>query len=203
MMQTIDVPSRIFGSPLDAETESFIVDCQRSIEAFQDNWDVHRIEQYVAADFRLVTAVLRWIDHTRQANNHRFLEWGCGFAVMATIAASDGWDSVGIESESVLIDQAHKLAHLRPVRPELFLGNFLPKGADDLADDPYHPSLNHPQKPAYDSIGLELDDFGVIYSYPWPGENWFHEAVVDRYGARGVIHIQFAGPNDVRVFQKR
>lgn len=202
MLERISLPPRIQDRVLDSTTESFLIRCERAIGRFQDNWDVHRIEQYVAADFRAVIRVLRWVQETRQSANGRFLEWGCGFGVVAAQASVDGWDAIGIESESVLITQARQLAEDHDLTVELVEGNFLPAGAESLSDDPCHPSLNHPETPAYEAIGLDLDDFGVIYSYPWPGENLFHETVVERYAAAGTIHIQFAGPNDVRVFVK-
>ncbi|WP_404309778.1 class I SAM-dependent methyltransferase [Neorhodopirellula lusitana] len=86
--------------------------------------------------------------------------------------------------------------------PELFRGNFLPSGADDLADDPTLPSLGHDVPPAYRSIGLDLDDFAVVYSYPWPGEDEFHESVFAEHAAPGAILVQFAGPNDTRAWRR-
>ena len=89
-----------------------------------------------------------------------------------------------------------------PTKIELIHGNFLPPGADSLADDPTLPSLGHPLPEAYSKIGLNLDDFAIVYSYPWPGEDDFHELVFDRYAESGALLVQFCGPNDVRVCRK-
>ncbi|MEM9828712.1 MAG: class I SAM-dependent methyltransferase, partial [Planctomycetota bacterium] len=70
------------------------------------------------------------------------------------------------------------------------------------ADDPTLPSLNHPQRDPYALIESDIDDFAVIYSYPWPGEEWFHRDVFDRHAREHAIHLQFLGPNDVCAFRK-
>ncbi|MEM9644257.1 MAG: class I SAM-dependent methyltransferase, partial [Planctomycetota bacterium] len=65
------------------------------------------------------------------------------------------------------------------------------------------PSLGHVAESAYETLGLELDDFAIVYSYPWPGENAFHEDVFEYRAAAGAIHVQFAGPHDMRAWRKR
>lgn len=198
-------------------------DLRCRIETFQDRWDVEQIEQFVAADYLLVYQTLAWLRGSQMMIGNRFLEWGCGFAAVTLIADSLGWDCIGVESESTLIghgrktvadwcdmlrDEAaadpasHSAVDHPPARPpELIRGNFLPGGADRLADDPTLPSLGHDCEPVYRSLGLELDDFSVVYSYPWPGEDEFHESVFDRYAARGAVLVQFCGPNDVRAWR--
>ena len=185
------------------------------IEAFQDRWDVPQIEQFVAADYELVYQTLDWVRESQLLIGNRFLEWGCGFATVTLIADQLGFEAIGIESEATLIKQGRKTIEdwwnvvsqeagpaspaSRP--PELFCGNFLPPGADRLADDPTLPSLGHQVVSAYEQIGLDLDDFAVVYSYPWPGEDEFHEAVFEKHAAPGAILVQFAGPNDTRAWR--
>ncbi len=54
----------------------------------------------------------------------------------------------------------------------------------------------------YQQLEMELSDFAIVYSYPWPGEDDFHEVVFDRYAERGAVLLQFCGPNDVRPWRK-
>lgn len=188
-------------------------DLRERIETFQDRWDIPQIEQFVAADYLLVYQTLSWLRESQMMIGNRFVEWGCGFAAVTLMADTLGWDAVGIESETVLIEHGRRTLRewcgaLRGDRagaisppPELVLGNFLPPGAEDLADDPTLPSLGHLADCAYQSLGWGLDDFAVVYSYPWPGEDQFHEQVFDRYAARGAILVQFCGPNDMRVWR--
>ncbi|MFG0254460.1 MAG: class I SAM-dependent methyltransferase [Rhodopirellula sp. JB053] len=240
MLEPITLPRDIDSRKIPTPVHSMVHDLRCRIEAFQDRWDVPQIEQFVAADYELVYQTLEWIRQTQMMIGNRFLEWGCGFAAVTVLADYLGWDCVGVESESILLQHGRKTvsdwsralqspadngaecsgrsaipaselgSELRPNKeprpnqeqgPELVLGNFLPAGAEELADDPTLPSLGHAGDNAYEVLGLELDDFSVVYSYPWPGEDEFHEAVFDRFAARGAILVQFCGPNDVRAWR--
>ena len=172
------------------------------IEAFQDRWDQHHAEQFVAADYELVYQTLQWIQGHHPAIGNRFLEWGCGFAAVACLADQLGWNSHAIEAHPDLIGQARKTIASWPAAVELVEGNFLPPGASELAFDPTLPSLGHGGDSAYHAWDLDLDDFAVVYSYPWPGEDEFHEDVFDRYAAIGALLLMFIGPNEMRLSRK-
>lgn len=213
MLQPIPLPKQLDARPVPQTVHAMVHDLRCRIETFQDRWDIPQIEQFVAADYQLVYQTLAWLRETQVMIGNRFVEWGCGFAAVTLMADALGWDAIGIESEAVLIEHGRTtLAEwCGPLRdstsdskselPELVLGNFLPPGAEDLADDPTLPSLGHCAESAYETLGWELDDFAVVYSYPWPGEDQFHEQVFDQYAARGAILVQFCGPNDMRVWR--
>lgn len=207
MLERIDLPRTIDTLVMPAEIKLAITTSKRRIEAFQDRWDRPQIEQFVAADYELVFQTLTWLRNQPTLIGNRFLEWGCGFSVVACLAAKLGFDSIGIEAEPDLIAGGRKtiddLFDATEIGPELIEGNFLPADSEDLADDPTLPSLGHPVPSAYDQLGLDLDDFAIVYSYPWPGENRFHEDVFDAHAAVGAIHVQFAGPNEMRLWRKR
>jgi len=225
LLQQVEIPVGLDERSIPAATEGWIQQLLQRIEAFQDRWEVEQIEQFVAADYRFVYQTLSWVRETQLLTNNRFVEWGCGFAAVTTMAAQLGWSAVGIESEEVLLkhgrrtiadeseserkqegqsaeDRSNSLTCRSGLDVELIAGNFLPAGAERLADDPTLPSVGHPTPPAYGTLGLDLDDFGTVYSYPWPGENLFHQMVFDRYGGRGALLVEFCGPNEVRVWRK-
>ncbi|WP_146416376.1 MULTISPECIES: class I SAM-dependent methyltransferase [Crateriforma] len=206
MLIPIDLPRRWDERPLPAEIRLAITAARQRIETFQDCWDRDAIEQFVAADYEAVYQTLAWVKESQPLPGNRFCEWGCGFAVVACLATELGFDSIGIETEPDLIRQGRDtLADWfdpPALGPELVAGNFLPPGTECLADDPTLPSLGHHSDSAYEILGLDLDDFAVVYSYPWPGENDYHCDVFDARATVGAIHIQFAGPHDVRVYRK-
>lgn len=175
---------------------------RQRIEAFQDRWDVPVIEQYVAADFCHVTSVLQYLRGTPLPIGNRFLEWGSGFGLITMLASRMGFSAIGIEAEPELVQRARDAAVQEQLGGEFCHGNFLPAGGEELSDNPLHPSLNHSPMDAYETIGLELDDFSIVYSYPWPGEDQFHRDVFARFAAPGGLYVQFIGPNDVRVWRK-
>ena len=207
-LRRIELPSDLIDREPPPHQCEWIERFQHDIQAFQDRWDIADVVQYVAADFSLVAATLRFItQHVPRPSGieNRFLEWGCGFGVITLIAADQGFDAVGIETKEVLLDAGARtrdeLSLLSPMG-QYVAGNFLPAGAEALADYPTHPSLHHPVGDAYAKAGLDVDDFGIIYSYPWPGENAFHRRVFETHAATGSVHVQFVGPNDVQAWQK-
>jgi len=179
-----------------------IEETERRIEAFQDCWDRPQIEQFVAADYRHVFQTLVWTIENQLTIGRRFVEWGCGFAVVSAIADHLGLDAIGIEAEADLLAEGKKTIAQWKSSAELIHGNFLPPGSESLADDPLLPSLGHPAGCGYQQLGLDLDDFAIVYAYPWPGEDDFHELVFDRYATTGALLILFCGPNDIRVWRK-
>lgn len=207
MLSRIPIPPAIDSEPIAAELVDRLAKAAGRIQSFQDRWDRPQIEQFVAADYAHVYQAIRWTLATQIRIGDRFLEWGCGFSVVSAMASTLGLDVVGIESESELLAQGRQTIAdwfaTSGEGPELVCGNFLPPGAEGLADDPMLPSLGHPVPSAYKTIGLDLDDFAIVYSYPWPGEDEFHETVFDRHAAAGALLLMFCGPNDLRLMRKR
>jgi hypothetical protein len=203
VLTRIPLPAEIDQRTIPPEVEAGIGRAKARIEAFQDRWDRPQIEQFVAADYQLVYQSLAWMLQSQPLLGHRFLEWGCGFAVVSAMAAQLGLDAIGFESERDLLAEGRKTVAEWNATVELIHGNFLPRGAESLADDPMLPSLGHDVACGYQQLGLDLDDFAIVYAYPWPGEDDFHEAVFDRFAAPGAILILFCGPNDVRLWRKK
>ncbi len=202
MLEPIEIPSSIDRVALPAEVQSQLAAARLRIQAFQDCWTRPQIEQFVAADYELVYQALVWILQTQPTIGRRFLEWGCGFAFVSAIASLLELDATGIESEAVLLREGRKTIDDWSEPVELIQGNFLPHGSESLADDPTLPSLGHEVACAYEIMDSELDDFSIVYSYPWPGEDEFHADVFNRYAAVGALLLQFRGPNDVCLWRK-
>lgn len=202
MLTPIPLPSAVDARSIPPAIRDHIDRDRGRIEAFQDRWDRPQIEQFVAADFLHVYQSLDWLLETQITIGQRFLEWGCGFAVVTALAESLGLSAIGMEAESVLIKHGRETLRWWQSDAELIEGNFLPSGCGALAADQGLPSLGHPVDSAYDHLGLDLDDFSIVYSYPWPGEDDFHEAVFDARAANGALLLMFCGPNDIRLYRR-
>jgi len=202
VLSRIEIPSFVDQTPVPQSIERLIGEARARIETFQDRWDQPQMEQFVAADYRHVYQSIHWTLQTQLLIGRRFLEWGCGFAVVSALAATFDLEVIGIEAEGDLLRQGRHTIATWDAAVELVHGNFLPDRAESLAADPTLPSIGHVVASAYEAIGLDLDDFALVYSYPWPGEDNFHEAVFDRYGARGALLMMFCGPNDIRMCRK-
>ena len=202
MLEPIELPNSVVDRDVPKQVREQIEAARLRIQAFQDRWDHPQIEQFVAADYFHVYQTLVWIHDTQLMIGSRFLEWGCGFAIVCAMADSLGFDTIGIEAEDDLLHQGRQTIRDWNAKVELVHGNFLPPGAESLADDPTLPSLGHPVANAYQQLEMDLDDFAVVYAYPWPGEETFHEEVFDRYAAAGALLVLFCGPNDIRVWRR-
>jgi SAM-dependent methyltransferase len=201
-LRRVEIPHAQLDLPVETVFHERIVQAKSLIEQFHDRWTRDSIEQFVPADYDLVYRSLRAIVRYEPLIGNRFLEWGCGFGVVTAFAYELGLDAIGVEAESTLLEQAKRLLAQWQVPAQLEWGNFVPAGGELLVDDPNVPSLSHPVPNVYGKLGLEIDDFAVIYAYPWPGEDDFFESLFARYAAKGAYLIQFRGPNDVRVLQK-
>lgn len=202
MLEEVAIPSNVADRSIPPEVYRWIVEARNRVQAFQDRWDRPQIEQFVACDYELVYQVLGWMLEQDLPRGRKFLEWGCGFAAVCGLASCLGYDVIGIEAEDDLLVQGHRLLSDWGQPAELFHGNFLPRGADDLADDPTLPSLGHPVQDCYERIGLEVDDFAIIFAYPWPGEEDFLADVFERHAAGKALLLQFCGPYDARLWRK-
>lgn len=199
---SVGLPIDIDLTPIPAEIEREIELARTRIQAFQDRWDQPQIEQFVASDFELVYRVLRWIVERDLMIGRRMVEWGCGFAVVASLASTLGLDVTGIEAERRLLEEAESTVADFATPVDLVWGNFLPVGSEKLSPNPDFPSLGHRVPSAYRQMGDDLDDFALVFGYPWPGEWEFHEAVFAHYGAPGALLVLFCGPHDIRVWRK-
>ncbi|QDT12062.1 class I SAM-dependent methyltransferase [Planctomycetes bacterium K23_9] len=202
MIEPIDIPSSIDREPIPDDVASQLAIARQRIETFQDRWDRPQIEQFVAADYEMVYQVLCWTLKSQPMIGRRFLEWGCGFAVVSAIASYLQFDSIGIEAEPELLHEGRKTIEQWDQPVELVQGNFLPLGSDSLADDPTLPSLGHQVPCGYSAIDSELSDFALVYSYPWPGEGDFHADVFSRFASPGGLLLQFCGPNEMCLWRK-
>lgn len=203
MLEEIQIPSNVTERSIPPEVYHWIVEARNRVQAFQDRWDRPQIEQFVACDYELVYQTLSWLLESQLPIGRRFLEWGCGFSAVCGLASSLGLDVIGIEAEHELLTHGRKLLSDWQQPADLFHGNFLPARAEELADDPTLPSLGHPVHDCYHEIGLEIDDFAIVFAYPWPGEEDFLADVFKRFAADDALLLQFCGPYDARLWRKK
>jgi len=55
----------------------------------------------------------------------------------------------------------------------------------------------------YEDLGLDVDDFGLIFAYPWPGDEQVLEDLFDQYAATDSVLLTFHGIEDLKVQIKR
>ena len=191
------------ATEIPTETEKILLDADQVLQAYWDQWTKKPIEQYVACDFRDVWRALSTLTESKMATGNTFCEWGCGFGIVTGLASQLGWDAIGIEAESFLVEQANRFLARNRLKGEILHGNFLPRGSERLAGaQSNHASLFHQVENAYEQHELQLDDYALVFAYPWPGEHHFLQEVFRHYAGDGALMLMFLGPYEIELFRK-
>jgi hypothetical protein len=178
----------------------FLREAGRRVERFGD---LGRTHAFVPSDYELAYGVLHALAAGPHLRGRRFCEWGCGFGVVAGLAALLDFESFGIEIEAELVAEARRLAENFRLPVEFAHGSFVPRGAEARvhAGGTYD-WLTTDGDYAYDELGLDPDDFDVVYAYPWPDEEAVTAALFERYAGPGAVLVTYHGGDGFRVRQK-
>lgn len=134
---------------------------------------------FIPADYEEVLAALLPF----RAPGVRFLEWGSGNGVITIMADLLGFEAFGIELDGDLVAQARALAQRTGSAARFAAGSFLPAGyrlnrgseKDRLGTIGTGPS-------GYVELGIPLDEFDLVFGYPWSGEEPIMLDLMSRYG---------------------
>lgn len=162
-------------------------------EVRQENW-----HPFVPADYDHVLQTLLRL----RAPGLRFLELGSATGVITIMADMLGYEAYGIELDGKLVDVARELAQRFDSGARFAAGSFLPAGyryrsrtGDDRIGTIGHgvsgyPELRHP-----------LEDFDLVYGYPWHGEEPMMLDLMRAYGGRGARLLLHGGKEGIRIFR--
>ena len=144
-------------------------------ERFEAEVRDRRFHPFIASDYELVQAALL----ARRRPGLRFLELGSASGVITIMADLLGYDACGIELDDSLVATARDLAARFESGARFVAGSFIPAGfaykagAGRADVPPAAVPTGHtpPAGPsAYLQLGRALDDFDVVFGYPWGGE---------------------------------
>ncbi|HTK76815.1 MAG TPA: class I SAM-dependent methyltransferase [Gemmataceae bacterium] len=199
-MPLIDVNLPAADGTVPGDVRAFLAEAERRIEHFQQS---ARVPAFVPSDFDRVYQTLKTVETTAIAPGRRVCEWGSGFGVVASLAAMLEFDAYGIEIEPELVDAARRLAHDFELPVEFVCGSFIPIGGENLVDAGSTFSWLTPDSgTAYEEIGLDADDFDIVFAYPWPDEEDVIWRLFERYASTGAVLITYHGSDDIRVQRK-
>lgn len=200
-LQPVEIPESIASLPLSGMVEDVIDEANERIERFMLA-DQSVIENFVTCDFHLLAQAMQWIGQNHLATGNRFCEWGCGFGIGALLASMDQMDSVGIEIEPRLIDEASDLADHLGLDTRFFCDSFVPREAADALQDFDVKHVDTLESDVYEDIGLGVDEFDLFFAFPWPGEHDFFETVLDVCGASGALLLTYRGREGMHLVRK-
>jgi hypothetical protein len=152
---------------------------------------------FVAADYPRVLRSLIAV----QAPSLRFLEWGSATGVIAIMADMLGFEAYGIELDGDLVRTARDLATRYDSRARFISGSFVPAG--------YRPTRKNGEgrlgtigdgTSGYAEMGLALDDFDIVYAYPWTGEEAMMLDVQRQYGNSDAL-LLLCGNDAISVYR--
>jgi hypothetical protein len=147
------------------------------IEIRREHW-----HPFVPADYALVLDALL----PRRAPGIRFLEWGSATGVISIMADLLGFDATGIELDAQLVATARELATRYETRARFAVGSFVPAGYrwKPPTGDGRLGTIGDGTS-AYPALGHPLEDFDIVYAYPWIGEEAMMLDLMRCYGRRG------------------
>lgn len=144
-------------------------------EVRQKHW-----HPFVPADYDLVLAALV----AARRPGLRFLEWGSASGIITIMADLLGFEAYGIELDDALVDVARQLAAKHGSGARFQAGSFLPAGYRwRPRDGDGRIGTLGDGASAYPALGHPLDDFDVVYAYPWGGEEALMLDLMRQYGA--------------------
>jgi hypothetical protein len=153
---------------------------------------------FVAANYDVVATTL-WHHRNRGL---RFLEWGSATGVITIMADLLGYEACGIELDDSLVTTARRLAHQFDSAAVFVAGSFLPQGYRwRPGDGDGRTGTLGSGASGYLRLGRPLDEFDVVFAYPWDGEEPMMRDLMSRYGRPDAVLLLHGASDGVRAWR--
>lgn len=196
----IDLPLQIATEPIPANVRAFLREAGRRVRRFSQD---HHVPAFVPSDFGAVYSVLHALAEADLAPGDLFCEWGSGLGVVTCLASLLGFDARGIEIEPDLVDASRELAADFDLPVEFAEGSFIPNGSEHGITSPSEFAwLSSAEGGGHEELGMAPDEFGVIFAYPWPDEEWVVEALFEYCAGGDAVLVTYHGLGTPRVRRK-
>jgi hypothetical protein len=157
-----------------------------------------RFHPFVAADYESVLEALI----AQRAPGLKFLEWGSATGVITIMADLLGYEAYGIELDESLVEIARTLARKFDSKARFVAGSFLPEGYEwkPRTGDGRLGTIGQGRS-GYLELGRSLDDFDVVFGYPWQGEEAMMHDLMRCYGGAGARLMVHGTDRGVEVYR--
>jgi hypothetical protein len=188
MHTTSSSPNGELSAAVRARITGLIEDGREFFEHFDNDVRQQHFHPFVPADYDAVLQVLLSL----RAPGVRFLEWGSATGVVTIMADLLGFEAYGIELDAALVRVARTLAQKHGSHARFAAGSFLPTGYEwESSSGDRRLGTIGVGRSGYLELGRPLQDFDIVFAYPWDGEAVIMQDVMRRYagdGARLVLH---------------
>jgi hypothetical protein len=158
----------------------------------------HQWHPFVPADYSRVLETLL----TLRAPGLSFLEWGSATGVITIMADLLGFDACGIEFDSKLVEVARGLARKFDSRARFAVGSFLPTGYHyKPRDGDGRLGTIDDGESGYLELRRPLEEFDLVYGYPWGGEEAMMLDLMRCYGGRGARLLLHGSTPGMKVYR--
>lgn len=187
------------GEPtLHARLDAVCAEGRTIFERFDRTVRERGFHPFVAADYQVVRRALLGL----RAPGQRFLEWGSATGIVTIMADLMGFDACGIELDSALVATARSVATAHGSKARFVAGSFLPTGYAWRGPDGDGRTGTIEDGPSgYLALGHALEDFDVVFGYPWGGEEPLMHDLMQRYGRRDALLLLYDASGEVRAFR--
>jgi hypothetical protein len=200
-MPLVDLNLLSGGTAVPDDVRSFLREAERRIERFQRT---HRIPGFVPSHFARVYGVLQALAATDLAPSRLFCEWGSGLGVVTCLATLAGFHAWGFEAQVRLVRGARQLAADFDLPAEFTCGSFIPAAARrQLLAGREFAWLGTGGRCGHEALGIGLDEFDVIYAYPWPDEEGLVEQLFEGHARPGALLMTYHGDRGLWLRRKR
>ncbi len=167
-----------------------------------------QVRGFVPGNYAAIYSSLKAVHDSHLLCGNRFCEWGSGVGVVSSLAGMVGFEAYGIECDENLCRAANGIRDDFEVPVTFVQGSYIPEGVEDLVDDAFATqegelSLQVEPDDAYDELGLDIDDFDLIFIYPWPNDVELTHAIFDRYAARGALLLAYYCNDSIALYRKK
>jgi hypothetical protein len=201
-VQLVEVELDLSKEEIPKRVADLIADARQRIHEFDEDWPA-AIPAFIPCDFELAYRTLAIIEASKLATGRRFLEWGSGIGVVTCLAESVGFDAVGIEIESRLVNMAESLADDHGIAAQFACGSYLPEGEEPRLDRLAGVTwLSSGGADGYEELELDPDDFDVVFAYPWPGEETVIFDLFADCAAVGALLLTYHGQDGMKLQRK-
>lgn len=200
-MQLLPLQIALDHAPLPTHAAAFLTSAQATI----DRWFARPEHQagigFIPSDYHLVWQALTAI-RREYPDMRRMLEWGSGFGVVVGFGALLELESHGIEIDGDLVISANELLAEHNLRATTVPGSFVPMDfrSDAFEDLETRTVLGQPD--AYDDLGRDLDDFDLVFAYPWPTEEELYQEIFLSHADYGAILLTWSRLEGIRAYRK-